>query len=62
MSCGAWFYFSDLNTFFFYSGYHLIQTAFDIKQEYTGATGTYAKNLKRTEFWKIPEVRLSYWS
>lgn len=37
------------------SGYHLIQTAFDLKQEYTGDPIWSPKTTKRTEFWEIPK-------
>jgi hypothetical protein len=40
----------------YFSGYQLIQTAFDLKEEYTGDPITFAKNAKRTEFWEVPKV------
>jgi len=38
------------------SGYELLRTALDLKQEYTGAaTLTLSTDTKRKEFWEVPE-------
>ena len=40
----------------YFSGLHLIRTALDLKQEYTGDHITFDQHVKRNEFWEIPEV------
>ena len=45
---------------FTFSGYQLVQTAIDLKQEYTGDTSVTIAKLRtsqRSEFWEIPQVR-----
>lgn len=48
-------------SFALFSGYQLVQTALDLKQEYTGEIIPKNKSLlpmKRYEFWDIPSVRM----
>lgn len=41
---------------YYFSGLHLIRTAFDLKQQYTGDPVTLVPGVKRPEFWQIPKV------